>query len=183
MANYFQLRFEYGVGGYAHIETSETLDVQFLTGRMLRGEFPATTVSLRSRPKAPDFIGVGLLDLVSEGLRDFLIAEGGNAEFLVVEVLQGRKRVDGRYYEMNLLDVIACLDRRRSLFQESVLSSGERFVSGIDQLYLDENRLHGSRLFVMDERLVRLVREDLADAWRRAKFTGIGFKALPNGPF
>jgi len=183
MKNYFELQFKYGTGGYAHIETSETLDVHFVRGRSLKGVFPLTTVSLKLRPKAPDCIGVGSLDLVSERLRDFLVAENINAEFLEVEVVQGRKRTDSRYYEMNVLELVECLDRQRSVFQENTLSSGERFVSGIDELYLDESKLRGSRLFVMKERLVILIREDLAGALAAEKFTGLGFKALPKGPF
>ena len=183
MANYFQLQFEYGVGGSAHIETSETLDVHFFTGRKLKDSFPPTTVSLKSRPKAPDCIGVGSLDLVSAELRDFLVAEGVNAEFIEVEVLQNGQCAAKQYFEMNLLDVIACLDRQQSKFEESTLDSGERLVVRIRELYLDESKIGASRLFVLGEKVLLLVREDLADALRSSKFTGLGFKPLPKGLF
>src|SRR5262245_48517343 len=67
--------------GYAHIETDETLDVTYFSGSVIGDRFPRTTVTFRSRPKLPDCIAVGSLDLVSENLRDLLVEEGVEAEF------------------------------------------------------------------------------------------------------
>jgi hypothetical protein len=187
MANYFQLRFEHGVGGYAEIVLDKPIyehfrDVHFYTGRKLKSEFPPTTVNLKSRPKAPDCIGVGSLDLVSEELRDFLVAEKINAEFIEVEVLQSGQRTAKRYFEMNLLDVFACLDASRSKYDKFPKEAGGGILT-IHELYLDESKIGASLLFVLGEKVLLLVREDLADALRSSKFTGLGFKPLPKGLF
>jgi hypothetical protein len=106
----------------------------------------------------------------------------GNAEYIELRVIQKRRPAPVRYYFMNILDVVPCLDRTRSKYTEFSPDSGGGILR-IYELYLDEEKVGERKLFVLDEKIHIVVREDLAEKLRMAKFTGFIFRELPKGLF
>lgn len=188
MSRFLQLWSEYGLDDYSEFNLDTPIydhfrGVKFFSGESLKNVFPATQIALKSRPDPPDYMTVGSLEIVSDRLRRFFERQSVRAEFIEIDLIQRSLPVRGQYYFMNILDCIAALDRKRSRFEESVLESGHRRIVPIDQLLLDQERIGDSRLFVLTERILVLIRKDLADALRATGFSGIALKELPEGPF
>lgn len=187
MNRYFQMWCNFDIE-YANFDLDKPIyehfgsDVKFYGGVPLKNVFPTTTIILKSKPKPPDFLTLGSVAVVSDRLRIFLQQERVSAEFIDINVIQKGEPLEQRYYFANFLDVISCFDFDRSIFQEYPPEAGGGILN-IDELYLDEEKIGNCRLFVLDECLLTLVREDLADALEQGQFTGISLKPLPEGPF
>lgn len=156
--------------------------ILFGSGIILKDVFPATTLQFRSRTKNPDYLEIGPMIVASERLGAFFVQKEINVELLEVSVEQKFRHLDEKYYCVNFLDVIACMDYEKSEYQEFRPEAGGGILN-IDMLYLNEAKINNSRLFIMEERVLTLVREDLVNSLRQEKFTGIEFKELPKGPF
>lgn len=187
MSQYLEMWSDYGSADYADFDLDRPIyehfsGVAFFSGVRLGSVFPPTRIVLEERPKPPDYLTVGSVEIVSGRLRRFFESERVNAEFIDIELIQGGERVPGDHVFMNALDLIKCLDRKRSIFEEFPPDAGGGILT-IDHMVLDESRIGGSRLFVLDDKVMFMVRRDLADALRGAGFTGVAFKQLPTGPF
>lgn len=182
MSDYFALGFVSPVDDYAKIETLATFDVQFFMGKRLANVFPPTTIALRSRPPPPDYFEVGSVLAVSAPLRDFLEHERVEAEFIELQVVQKRAPVREQYYFMNCLAVIPAMDNTRSKFEVFRPESGGG-IKTIHELYVDESKIRGRRLFVLEEAVRVLLSSDLVESLKGSGFTGMSFRPLPTGPF
>jgi len=165
----------------ARIVTSQSLQVNYFSGLPIGHSFPYTEVALSAHGN-PDIICVGSLDLVSQKLRDRLEAEGVNAEFLPVEVTEKGGRSSKRYYELNLLTMLACLDQARSRFTEFPIEAGGGLFR-IHELHIDQSRAGNSSAFILKEKPMVIVRHDVAMRLQSLGFVGLKLKQLPTGPF
>jgi hypothetical protein len=182
MSEHSALWSAHEVEDYARIETLETFDVPFFSGKILRNLFPQTTIRLKPKPAPPDYLDTGSILAVSDRLRAFLETERIDAEFIELQVLQNKLPVRQRYYFMNCLAVIPCMDKAKSRYDVFRPESGGG-IKTIHELYLDESKIQGRKLFVLEEKINILVRRDLIDALRANGFTGLMFRPLPIGPF
>ncbi|WP_407667254.1 imm11 family protein [Myxococcus qinghaiensis] len=120
------------------------------------------------------------LHIVSEKLRDILVSSAGaRFEFLPVKLRNHKKKlVPEPYYVANLLDVVSCVDRARSVFTVNELFKDR--LRDFERLVLDPGRLGpDTKLFRLGENTeLVVVREDLARAILHAGCTGMKFMPM-----
>lgn len=120
------------------------------------------------------------LYIVSERLREVLEAASPSFEFHRVRVRNHKGRLEkSPYYVANLLDLVDCMDRKKSKFRPSEIDTTQ--ASTIHELVLDLSRIpNEKKIFrLASRRRLFLVRKDLAyDIFRVKKFEGMLFKKI-----
>jgi|ERR1051326_8151246 hypothetical protein len=154
-----------------HLWAGEKLEQQFPTNARftMRADRPTATVltdSLHNNQR---------LLVISEGLKEFLQASDvPQLEFLKVAVRNHKgKVVPEKYYIINPLDPVDCLDRVASKAKVSRINKNR--IDSIKKLVLNPSALPGDRRMfrIASFPPVHLVRRDLSDAITKKGFTGI----------
>ena len=188
MTKYFQLWASYEDDDYANFILEKPLyehfgsDILFFSGKSLRDVFPRTQIAVKQAKSPPDFYLLGSIFFVSERLRYFLEKHKINAEYIELSVTVDQGTSAPKYYFMNILDVLDCFDREKSVFEEFSAEAGGGILT-VKELHLKESIISGKKLFLMNEPSLILVREDFAESLLQQNFIGIGLKSLPKGPF
>ncbi len=117
---------------------------------------------------------------VSEKLKTLLENESGaRFEFLPIRIKDHKGRVaKAPYFIANLLDAVACMDRKRSDFEMDPLDKGQ--VEHFRRLVLDERKIPPeAKVFRLAEKTdLFIVREDLVRAIRVSGCTGTFFPEM-----
>ena len=100
-------------------------------------------------------------------------------EFLPIQIRDLKKRiVKAPYHIANLLDIVECVDKKRSDFEMQLIIKDQ--VDHFRRLVLDERKIpKGKKIFRLAEktRLI-IVREDLMQAIRDSGCTGAAFRNI-----
>lgn len=159
---------------------------RIMEGMSRIGDFPEDAV-FRMNPEFP--YGIALKDsvkntssmiVVSPPLKEFLEKREVNAvEYLPVGLLnhKGRPAQGGKYFIVNLLDPVDCLDLDRCDAKYSNITPED--IRRVKSLVLDEAKVDTERqLFSPKGLFAPLARRDLAEAIDAAGFTGIRWVEL-----
>lgn len=171
---------------FESLEGDEEDDWQITKGISRVDDFPEDAVF----PMNPDFPhGIALKDsiqnigsmvVVSPRLKDFLEQRELKAvEYLPVGLLnhKGRPVQGGKYFIVNLLDPVDCLDLDRCDAKYSNITPED--IMRVKRLVLDEAKVDTERqLFSPKGLFAPLARRDLAEAIDAAGFTGIRWVEL-----
>ena len=124
-----------------------------------------------------DYLGIGLIELVSEELAMFL-EPFVNAEFIQISVLYKNKIAnEKKFFVMHLFDQISALDTNRSEFTEYSEEAGGG-INRIKKLVLDKASVGVSKAFVISEISLFCVSNELAEKIKMREFRGIRFMPL-----
>lgn len=124
-----------------------------------------------------DYLGSGLIDVVSGTLADFLRPHV-HAEFIPIAVLHNGHVYNERpLFLMHLLDQFPAMDLKKSNYTEWTVEDGGG-INRVEKLVLNREAIGSSSAFVLDEIPLLCVRNDLAKALRNAGFKGLKFNPL-----
>ncbi|OLB14577.1 MAG: hypothetical protein AUH10_03720 [Gammaproteobacteria bacterium 13_2_20CM_66_19] len=122
--------------------------------------------------------------VVSSKLADALRARNvSKLEYLPVSIVDHKGKVASKdYYILNPLELIDCIDRKKSKFRESRITPGR--IAKFEKLVIDETRIPPDRsLFRMQGYpSIALASKALADDLIRGNFSGLGWLALNKYP-
>jgi hypothetical protein len=124
-----------------------------------------------------DYLGSGLIDIVSGPLAEFL-APRIRAEFIPITVHHNGHTYHGRpLFLMHLLDQFPAMDFEKSTYTEWAEESGGG-IDRVQKLILNGSAVGSSSVFILDEIPLLCVRNDLTEAMRNAGFKGLKFNPL-----
>ena len=115
--------------------------------------------------------------VVSERVREFVEAKKlKNAEFLPVGIVNHKgRRIDEKYFVLNLLEIQDCIDMKASKYTQNKIDP-EEFMA-ITKLVINEDKVGSDLLLFRPKRYADLpiAHRSFADAVTAAGFTGIKF--------
>jgi len=125
--------------------------LSWLMGKSMSGFFPEITINITSTKPPADFFDLGAsLFVGSMALCDILKEFHVNAEFFELTALQRRKPLKAkRYFHINPLDVVDCIDRNKSEYEMETAVGYTDIISSIDHLELDEGKAAGHHFFLL----------------------------------
>lgn len=147
--------------------------VKTMTGEPLSDRFPGAQIAIDSEQPPADYFTAGPLFIVSDRLLSVLQQFPVRTELHPVKVI-ARRAVQRslRYFFVNILDEVDCLDRAAS---EYIEKGG--FAGDISKLVLDESKMAAVHLFRLARasQFVVLVSDSLATAVDCAGVVGVRF--------
>ena len=152
-----------------YADSSEPSDWDLYAGRRMKRKPPEITI--RCESPLTDYLQVGDLHIVSPKLRELMEEARANVQYLDLPVVH-KGRTHKGYAYLNFLDVIDCLDRRRSVIVPGVFPDGD-----IKRLVLKHHTIGKSPLFVIENALLVGVSDDLAAAIEESNCTGLLLEA------
>lgn len=187
MTNYVHIESTYE-GDAARFGNLQNYDNRFelREGIPLSGKVPSDA-AYRMRDDFPDNIALheSLYNLdrqlvINEKVRAFLNAEGvKHVEYLPVKVLNHKGREVGeRYFIINMLPLVACIDLEQTRYEENPLDPSS-FMDVSNLTVIEEKIPSDFQLFRMD--LVQsaiLIHRGLAEKLKAAGFRGFNFAEL-----
>ena len=121
--------------------------------------------------------------VVSAKLADALRTQSvAKMEYLPVSIIDHKRKVASKdYFILNPLELVDCIDRKKSKFSESDIIPGD--IDSFEKLVLSESRVpEGRTLFRMKGFAdIAVAAKSLADALAKGKFTGLGW--LPTSKY
>lgn len=114
------------------------------------------------------------------GLRDNRVE---HLEYLPVAIVDHKGKVASKdYFILNPLDLVDCIDRKKSKFKASAILPDE--ITRFEKLVIEESAVpEGRQLFRMKGfGNIALVGKTLADSLAKGKFTGLGWRDISKYP-
>jgi hypothetical protein len=124
----------------------------------------------------PDYFEVGRFLIVSERLKNYLVKNDVNGQYLKVDLNKnGNKSEDENYYMFNLLDKVDCFDFKRSKYEGKAPDN----IEAIDKLVLGEVK-NCPNMFVVEKVYVPnyILTENFKKVLENEKFSGMEFVKL-----
>lgn len=119
-----------------------------------------------------DYFTVGLLTVVSSKLKSVFESVGAEIEFFPVSVFYQGMKTDEQYFAANPLLAVKAVDFSRSKVEYD--EDAEDCFS-VHTLIIDESKLHGRRVVIVQEINVLAVQEELAAMIEAAGCVGMVF--------
>lgn len=155
------------------INVTDFSGIKVLSGESLVGKCPLAKIAIESESKPADYFTAGALFIVSNNLKDIIEGFAVAAEFYPVELtLNGSKFIDVKYYFLNIVEKIDCLNRELSQFTEK-----KGYVGDIKKLVIDEAMTVGKHLFRLGNsyQVLVLASDELSEAIKASGATGMQF--------
>jgi hypothetical protein len=121
----------------------------------------------------PDFLsGPTAVLIISEKVKKFLenSSEAKYLNFIETKIIS--KGIIEKYFVLNILDKLACLDRDKAVFD--VPEENPKVIVNLKKMVIDINKTQGRKLFYMKEYPVIIyIKESFADEMREAGINDI----------